>query len=199
MAATILLVTVVLGPVLTLVVFKPGKPSLRFDLATIFVIQLGALGHGLWVAAESRPAYLVVTLHRAVLVHANELHEVPAPTDRFARPGWLGPAVVFAEAPRNPEARNALLFDVLGGAPDAEYRPGLYRDIAGAPEALWTGGEPLSHFTPDSPWPGTTAEALRALPLMTRRDEVLLVFDPIKRQILGPMRLPAAAPSVAHR
>ena len=40
---TIFLVDVVLGPGLTLMVFKPGKPGLKFDMAAIVVLQMVAL------------------------------------------------------------------------------------------------------------------------------------------------------------
>ena len=41
---TILLsVDVVIGPLLTLLVFKSGKPSLKFDLTVIALLQLAAL------------------------------------------------------------------------------------------------------------------------------------------------------------
>jgi hypothetical protein len=36
-------VDVVIGPLITLIVFDPKKKSLRFDLAVIAVLQLGAL------------------------------------------------------------------------------------------------------------------------------------------------------------
>ncbi len=43
---TIFFVDVVLGPGLTLLVFKPGKKSLRFDMAVILILQLSALSWG---------------------------------------------------------------------------------------------------------------------------------------------------------
>jgi len=44
---TIFSVDVVLGPGLTLLVFKPGKKSLRFDMTVILLIQLLALSWGI--------------------------------------------------------------------------------------------------------------------------------------------------------
>lgn len=43
---TIFVVDVVLGPGLTLLVFKPGKKSLRFDMAVILIMQISALSWG---------------------------------------------------------------------------------------------------------------------------------------------------------
>ena len=44
--ATIFFVDVVLGPGLTLLVFKPGKKSLRFDMSVILLFQIMALSWG---------------------------------------------------------------------------------------------------------------------------------------------------------
>ena len=41
--ATVFFVDVVLGPGLTLLVFKPGKKSLRFDMSVIVLVQISAL------------------------------------------------------------------------------------------------------------------------------------------------------------
>jgi hypothetical protein len=44
--ATIFFVDVVLGPGLTLLVFKPGKPGLKFDMSAIVILQIIALSWG---------------------------------------------------------------------------------------------------------------------------------------------------------
>ena len=44
---TIFFVDVVLGPGLTLLVFKPGKKSLKFDMAVILLLQISALSWGI--------------------------------------------------------------------------------------------------------------------------------------------------------
>ena len=57
--ATILLVNIVLGPGLTLLVFKPGKPGLRFDMTVIIGLQILALSWGTWWVFSERPALTV--------------------------------------------------------------------------------------------------------------------------------------------
>jgi len=52
------LVDVVLGPTLTLIVFKAGKPGLEFDLTAIACAQALALAGGLWVVHNERPLAL---------------------------------------------------------------------------------------------------------------------------------------------
>lgn len=54
-------VDLVLGPLLTLVVYKKGKPSLRFDLTCIGVLQAVCLTAGMWVVYSERPIAMVFT------------------------------------------------------------------------------------------------------------------------------------------
>lgn len=57
--ATIFFVDVVLGPGLTLLVFKPGKPGLKFDMSMIVVVQLAALTWGVNSVVSERPMLTV--------------------------------------------------------------------------------------------------------------------------------------------
>ena len=52
-------VDLVLGPLLTLIVFKPGKPGLKFDLFMIALFQASALTWGTWATYSERP-YITV-------------------------------------------------------------------------------------------------------------------------------------------
>ncbi|MFT6047778.1 MAG: hypothetical protein ACI9WC_003495 [Arenicella sp.] len=48
-------VDLVLGPLLTLMVYVPGKKGLKFDLTIIGIAQIGCLMAGLWVVHNERP------------------------------------------------------------------------------------------------------------------------------------------------
>lgn len=71
------MVDLVLGPLLTLVVYKPGKKTLKLDLAVIAAIQFAALGYGYYTTWNQHTVALVfsenqfVTLSRAAHVDAN--------------------------------------------------------------------------------------------------------------------------------
>src|SRR4051812_10875535 len=60
----IISVDVTLGPLVTLIVFKPGKWGLKFDLAVIGILQSAALVYGLYTIAESRPVYVTFVKDR---------------------------------------------------------------------------------------------------------------------------------------
>jgi hypothetical protein len=54
-------VDVVLGPLLTWIVFKPGKPSLKFDMSAIALLQACALAWGVWTVYDQQPVLIVFT------------------------------------------------------------------------------------------------------------------------------------------
>lgn len=61
-------VDLVLGPLLTLIVFNPAKKSLKFDLAVIAILQLSALLAGSFVINERRPvAFVSFDLHKGFM------------------------------------------------------------------------------------------------------------------------------------
>lgn len=134
----LLLIDVVLGPLLTLLVYKVGKKTLVFDLAVIAVLQLSALGYGLWTVAEGRPAWLVFNTDRFDLVRvldidARKLDEALA---EYRHPSWLGPRWVAAAPPSDNAERNELIFEAVQGGSDLPQRPDLYRPLVDSHEAL---------------------------------------------------------------
>ena len=93
-------VDVVMGPLLTLVVFNPAKPrtELRRDLAIIGLLQLAALGYGMHTAFVARPVGLVFEVDRFKIVSANDvlLTELPQALPDYQRLPWFGPRLMSA-------------------------------------------------------------------------------------------------------
>lgn len=135
-------VDVMLGPVLTLIVYKHGKKSLRFDLTVIALLQLAAFGYGLHTVWQSRPVYLVAVVDRFQMVFANEIDAADlarAPLAFESLP-WTGIETIGAKLPERGEDRNRVLFAAMSGK-DIHLLPEHYvpygqvaRDIA--PKAL---------------------------------------------------------------
>lgn len=97
-------VDVVLGPLLTLVVFKSGKPGMKFDLAAIGTVQLAALVYGCSVVFLARPAFIVFVKDRFELVRANH---IPDEERAKAKPPYSelaidGPRLAAARMPTDP-------------------------------------------------------------------------------------------------
>ena len=125
----LLLVDVVLGPVITLIVFNPKKKELRRDLAVVVLMQLAALLYGLHTVWIARPVYVVFSIDRFDLVFANDFTEqkLANVTDpEYQSLPLLGPKVIAARRPDELKARNELLFGSLSGGDDLPYLPQYY-------------------------------------------------------------------------
>ncbi len=81
---------VVLGPLLTLIVYKAGKPSLKWDLTIIVIVQLAALFYGVWTIAEARPAYVVFFGNQLKVVRSVDLAEGKPWQTPLTGPVWVG-------------------------------------------------------------------------------------------------------------
>ena len=55
----LVLVDVIVGPLLTFIVFKKGKKSLKFDLGFIALLQIAALIYGSYTVYNGRPSTVV--------------------------------------------------------------------------------------------------------------------------------------------
>ncbi len=112
-------VDVVMGPLLTLVVFNPAKPrrELRRDLGTVAVLQIAALAYGAWTMAAARPTHLAfeVDLFRVVTaadLAQSSLQEAPPELRRLP---WTGPVLIGALPPRNPDEQYESIMRGLAG------------------------------------------------------------------------------------
>jgi hypothetical protein len=120
-------VDVVLGPLLTLIVFKPGKPSLKFDMSCIVLLQLGALLYGGTIIYQQRPAFVVFGVDRFTTIPAAEVKFDKLKYPELQRIAGIGPLLAQARPPEDPKVRQELLFGVLlEGQKDLEFRAELY-------------------------------------------------------------------------
>lgn len=135
-----LAIDLVAGPLLTLVVYKAGKRSLRFDLSVIALCQLAFLGYGLHTLWASRPVFLVASDVRFNLVFASELSADEL--SRASRPewrtlSWAGPRLVGVKAPKDERERQALLQAFMTNGVDIDKMPRYYVEFDSiAPELL---------------------------------------------------------------
>lgn len=64
-------IDLILGPLLTLIVFNPQKPSLKADLSIIAAIQVIALVYGTWTIHSSRPIAIAFINNSFITFYAN--------------------------------------------------------------------------------------------------------------------------------
>lgn len=68
----LLSIDVIVGPLLTLIVAKQGKKTLKKDLLVISFIQLLALVYGVYIVAQGRPIWMIYDSGRFEVVQAYE-------------------------------------------------------------------------------------------------------------------------------
>lgn len=170
------------GPLLTLIVYRQGKRSLRFDLTVIALCQVAFLAYGLHTLWQGRPVFLVGTPDTFTLVFANEISEADlaqASRPAWRRLSWDGPVLVGTRMPEAPEARRAAIEAFMAGGAGIERSPGYYRPYTELAPALLSAGTPLSQAVParDLRAAGGERGALREVPIVSRRGEGVMLID----------------------
>lgn len=122
----IILVDLVLGPALMLVVYKPGKKGLKFDMATIVTVQIAALLYGTNVLYDERPVFMVFSVDRFVVVSADDIDYGKLRYPELKEKPTTGPIPVYAQLPTDPNERLRFNQEVMQGKPDLEYRSEYY-------------------------------------------------------------------------
>jgi hypothetical protein len=177
----IVAVDVVCGPLLTLVLFNPAKPRAELwrDLGLVALIQLGALGYGLWTVWEARPLFLVQEIDRFKVIAAPDLNASSiAALPAALRPGWWsGPLTVAIREPKDAQERQTVLFDSVQGGRDYAERPEFYLPYEGA-TALKSlqRARPLAVFLQKQP---DQQGAARQLALEKGADMALWLYLPV--------------------
>ena len=113
----ILTIDIVIGPVLTFLVFDRAKKSLKKDLALIGFLQISALLYGLYATALSRPVFMTYVVDRYEMVSAADVDPeefLKAPSD-LKMPPWGHPEIAYAQRPDDADARSLIMFSAVNG------------------------------------------------------------------------------------
>jgi hypothetical protein len=142
-------VDVVLGPLLTLVIFNRAKPraELRRDLAIVGLLQLAGLGYGLWTVALARPVHMVFEIDRFRVVHAVDVPEElmgRAPKEFQSLP-WTGPTLLAVRPFKDErEKYDATMVALRGIALSA--RPDLWQSYEAAKAEILKVAKPVAQL-----------------------------------------------------
>ncbi|MEJ2669503.1 MAG: hypothetical protein P8077_04375, partial [Gammaproteobacteria bacterium] len=99
---------IILGPCLTLILFKPGKKGLWFDMTMVGIVQTVALSVGTWIVYQERPLAIAFTDHAFFMVGNATYQFVGQPVpDLDAFPGPY-PKAIFIDLPDDPHERKIL-------------------------------------------------------------------------------------------
>ena len=196
-------VDLVLGPLLTLIVYRRGKPGLKFDLATIACVQLAALAAGVWIVHSEHPAVVALVERELYTVPTYRLREAGVDPGTVGRRFHAGrPPLVVVDLPEDDEAYRMLLKrSVVEGRPLSTHAD-RYRDITPATLAvLRAAAVDVDQYL--ARWPryrdrveafrrrhGPAADRFLYLELRSRYHWALAAFDPEARRIVDILDVP---------
>jgi len=203
-------VDLVVGPLMTLILYRHGKPGLVFDLSVIAVIQLAALLYGTTVIYRERPYYVVFAIDRFEVLARTEIDPHAIRIDALRKKPFIGPILAVALMPENEKERQQLLDDVFAGKPDLERRP-EYWDVYGKHTAdIIERATPLAKMAKERPdardrinafiRSRTDGDDLIGLPVIGKKNTLFFVLDKMTRLPVGvidfdPWEVPGPATS----
>ena len=131
----IVAVDLVVGPLLTFVVFNRSKPrqELWRDLSIIGVLQLAALCYGLWTVFTVRPVYLVHEVDRFRVVTAADIDpaELSQALPKFQKIPLFGIPVIGVRNARDSDEMMRSIDSAIEGK-DVSMMPGRWQDLDAA-------------------------------------------------------------------
>lgn len=206
-------IDLVLGPLLTLIVYKHGKKGMAFDIAFIATVQVAALVYGMSVIAQSRPVFIVVSKDMTFLTTASGVNDADlaaAEVAAFRRRSWTGPLLVAAPEPDTVKGREELLESGLAGK-DINALPRFFVPFANAGAGLIKNSVPYSaltaHASTRAPAEafaavhGFATESLHVQPLRGRDPEkdLTIVFDIRNQTVAGVIAIDPWPAIEAHK
>jgi hypothetical protein len=188
-------VDVVLGPLITLIIFNAKKKSLKFDLMCVAVVQVVALAYGVSTMFQARPVYTVFNKDRFDVVIAADMSdkEREKVTDAaFKSLPLTGPQIVAMEAPKDIKEVQRMLISGVDTRAFSQYYV-AYESKAKEVAAVSKSYAQIQKTN------AATAEKLKAflntksfdeskvgfLPLYTRNEDMTVAVDRETGKILG--------------
>jgi hypothetical protein len=191
-------IDVLIGPALTFVVSGAKKPHAEFvrDLAIIGLLQISALGYGVFSVATTRPVGLVFEydLFRLVTasdIEAGALKDAPKELNTLS---WSGPKLMAVLRPANADEQLRAIDLALAGI-ELAYMPKYWVDYGSQTGNVWRVGKPVLALSAKYPHVAAELSAiaaksdqpaadLRYVPLRARGAEwVVLVAAPDSRVV----------------
>ena len=120
-------VDLVLGPLLTLVIYNPKKKSLPFDLLIIALIQISALGYGVWNVYNEKPGILVLSYDGFYIVPSLDVKHYNLFDNISDEISINRPIMVAMDPPDDIDKSNEIIWlNTQAGSTPFEYRADLY-------------------------------------------------------------------------
>ena len=192
-------VDVILGPLITFAIFNRAKPwpVLRRDLVFVGLVQLTALGYGMWTVFVARPVHLVFEFDCFRVVHAIEVPDqllAQAPPELRSLP-LFGVTALAVRPFRSADEKFETTMAALQGL-QLSARPDLWQPYPDARVRVLESAKPavlLKKRFPDSAASidraiertGRAPDALLYLPLVGRKVFWTVLIDASTAEVLG--------------
>lgn len=129
-------VDIVIGPLLTMIVYRPGKPGLRRDLSVIVSLQVAAFLYGAQAVYVQRPAYMVYVVDRFEVISLADAKDMASPPPSLKVGLFSGPRLVYTTGPEDPIARGEILLSATAGGRDISGYPEYYQPYEFGAQAI---------------------------------------------------------------
>lgn len=187
-------VDVILGPCLTLLVFRKGKKGLWLDLAVIAVVQAAALIYGVVTLYAGRPVFVAALGHRFDVIQASELAADDIAASGKGLPVW-GPKWVGTRPPGDAKTRSDMLFSGLAGI-DYGHKPQYHTELAEMRSELLKEAKPITELRARnvgrdqaiSAWlaaRGKTEDSVRFIGLKAKAEDMAVILDAKTAEVVG--------------
>lgn len=180
-------VDLVLGPLLTLILFSPGKKGLWLDMSCVFLLQITALVYGVSVIYDERPYFAVFAKDRFEVMPRKDVELEGVDNPAFLEKPWSEPIFVVAQVPTDPKAYNRLLEETLfEGKPDIGRRPEFWFTYADNADMVLAHAKPLENLARIDAQVAEEVAQLQAkhgdgrlayVPVLGKKDFLALVID----------------------
>ncbi|MGZ5038952.1 MAG: TfpX/TfpZ family type IV pilin accessory protein [Usitatibacter sp.] len=164
-------VDVTVGPLITLIVFKPGKWGMKFDLVVIAILQATALAYGVFMLFEARPVYIAFVRDRFELVRPNGFPEgelAKGHAGGYDDLSWTGPRIVGVKLPTDPDEAFNIMISGMAGV-DAQYYPRYYVPYDAVRDEVKAKAVPLATLRKRNP--ARASEVNRVLVSLGRKED----------------------------
>ncbi len=204
-------VDLVLGPLLTLIVFKSGKPGLRRDLALIGLLQTVALVWGTWLVYDQRIAMVTYADGSFYTLNSEQVLDAGGQAPAVALQSSSTPPYAFVRLPANARERQELRLKTLFSAKPVHQLGERYELLgeSNLPEVLKSGVD-IGKYTAASEQNRDYLERFLArhggathdyafLPLRCRYQELLLALRRTDGSVVDTLDIDPSKPATPSR
>lgn len=192
--AILVMVDVVLGPLMTAIIFKPGKPGLKMDIGIIVTVQIVAFLYGANAIYSQRPAYVVFVVDRFEVMSATDIEASSRPPRELTASVLSGPLLVYSNGPEDPIKQGEILLEAAQGGQDISGYPEYYQSYRNGVKKVLSRTRPVKNLIASGKADkelirdlsgGFSLDSLGYIPVVGRNKVMSMIINPTTGIPLG--------------